>query len=66
MYGRHPQADGEQRAHRLLAGDACIWCEEAPKAATSHLCDECRKQDPDGVLARAYPLQAVRASRSLA
>lgn len=63
MYGTYPQAGGEQRAHQLLAGESCIWCEEAPKAATSHLCDECRKQDPDGVLARAYPLRAVAPSR---
>jgi hypothetical protein len=60
MYGTYPHADGEQRAHRLLAGEVCIWCEAAPKAVTSHLCEECRKQDPDGVFGRAYPLHAVR------
>jgi len=59
MYGTYPHPDGDSLAHRLLAGDVCIWCEEAPKAATSHLCEECRKQDPDGVLRRAVPLHAV-------
>jgi hypothetical protein len=60
MYGRYPQADAEQRAHQLLDGDSCIWCEAAPKVATSHLCVQCKGQDPDGVLGRAYPLHAVR------
>jgi len=49
----------QAQAISLLDGDVCIWCEEAPKAATSHLCEECRKQDPDGVLRRAVPLHAV-------
>jgi hypothetical protein len=46
-------------AEALLAGDICIWCDDAPKAATSHLCEECRPQDTAGVLRRAHPLSAV-------
>jgi len=60
MYDTYADSDREQRAHQLLSGDACIWCEDAPKADTSHLCEECRKQDPGGVLGRAFPLRAVR------
>ena len=60
MYGTYPDSDREQLALRLLGGEVCIWCEAAPKAATSHLCEECRKQDPDGLLGRAYPLEVVR------
>jgi hypothetical protein len=46
-------------AEALLAGDICVWCDDAPKAATSHLCDECRPQDTAGVLRRAFPLSAI-------
>jgi hypothetical protein len=49
------------RAIDLVEGDVCVWCERRPKAATSHLCDECRRDDPDGLLGRAFQLQAVPA-----
>jgi hypothetical protein len=44
------------QAEALLSGDVCIWCESAPKAATSHLCGACLAQDPDGALRRPSPL----------
>jgi len=46
-------------AEALLAGEICIWCDDAPKATTSHLCEACRPQDTAGVLRRAQPLSAV-------
>jgi hypothetical protein len=48
-------------AARLIAGAVCVWCERRPKAVTSHLCDECRRDDPDGVLQRAFQPQAMPA-----
>jgi len=41
-----------QHAFALLESDRCIWCEDEPKAATSHLCESCRVEDPDGLLRR--------------
>jgi hypothetical protein len=60
MYGTHPQPDPEREAARLLEGALCIWCEGAPKADTSHLCETCRVQDTENVLRRPYQLRAVR------
>ena len=45
----------------LIEGDACIWCERRPKGGDSHLCDDCRRDDPDGMLRRAFQLQALPA-----
>jgi hypothetical protein len=59
MYGSYPQPDPCARAAGLLEGDVCIWCEAAPKADTSHLCETCRVQDPEGVLRRPYQLRDV-------
>jgi len=50
-----------QHAFALLESDRCIWCEDAAKAATSHLCECCRMEDPDGLLRReAVLVPAVR------
>jgi hypothetical protein len=46
-----------QHAYELLISDQCIWCEQAPKAATSHLCESCRAEDPDGLLGRPAQLE---------
>jgi hypothetical protein len=59
MYGIHNQPDRLREAAELLDGTVCIWCETAPKADTSHLCDDCHVQDGDGILRRPYPLHAV-------
>jgi hypothetical protein len=48
-----------QQAFDLLESDHCIWCEDAPKAATSHLCEGCRVEDPDGLLRRQAVLTAT-------
>jgi hypothetical protein len=48
-----------QQAFELLESDRCIWCEDAPKAATSHLSARCRVEDPDGLLRRPADLQAA-------
>ena len=48
-----------QQAFDLLDSDHCIWCENAPKAATSHLCEGCRAEDPDGLLRRPATLTAI-------
>jgi hypothetical protein len=59
MYGIHNQPDRPSEAADLLAGAVCIWCETSPKADTSHLCDDCRVQDTDGILRRPYQLHPV-------
>jgi hypothetical protein len=40
-----------REAALLLASGLCVWCESAPAAEGSHLCSDCRLEDPDGVLA---------------
>lgn len=45
----------------LLDSGVCVWCEQAPAALTSYLCDSCRAQDPDGVLRKPARLAEVAA-----
>jgi hypothetical protein len=59
MYGIHNQPDRLSQAAEMLAGTVCIWCETAAKADTSHLCDDCRVHDGDGILRRPCPLHTV-------
>jgi hypothetical protein len=63
MYGAHNQPDRLSDAAELLAGGVCIWCETTPKADTSHLCDDCRVQDGDGILRRPCSLHTAEAGR---
>jgi hypothetical protein len=50
----------------LLDAGVCVWCEEAPAALTSYLCDSCRAQDPDGVMRKPARLAEVRAGDTAA
>ncbi|MDX6548480.1 MAG: hypothetical protein QOG33_2030 [Gaiellales bacterium] len=44
----------------------CVWCEHAPAAMTSYLCESCRTQDVDGLLRRPVSLRALDSSEAAA
>ena len=48
-----------QDAIAALESGRCVWCEQAPAAATSYLCETCRTQDVDGLLRRPVRLRAL-------
>ena len=48
-----------QQAIAALDSGGCVWCEQAPAAATSYLCETCRTQDVDGLLRRPVRLRAL-------
>ena len=51
-----------QHAIASLDSGCCVWCEHAPSAATSYLCDACRPQDVDGLLRKPVRLHLVDSS----
>jgi hypothetical protein len=60
------------RRHRVQAAIAtldsglCVWCEHAPTAMTSYLCESCRTQDVDGLLRKPVSLRALASSQAAA
>ena len=50
----------------LLDQGVCVWCETAPAATTSYLCESCRTQDPEGVMRKPLHPAAVRAADTAA
>ncbi len=50
----------------LLDSGVCVWCESAPAALTSYLCDSCRTQDPDGMMRKPQRPVEVRAGDTAA
>ena len=48
-----------QQAIAALDSGGCVWCEQAPAAATSYLCETCRTQDFDGLLRKPVRLRAL-------
>jgi hypothetical protein len=51
-----------QQAFAALDSDCCVWCEQAPAATTSYLCDGCRTQDVDGLLRKPVRLRALNSN----
>jgi hypothetical protein len=51
-----------QQAIASLDSGCCVWCELAPAAATSHLCETCRTQDIDGLLRKPVRLRLLDSS----
>jgi hypothetical protein len=45
-----------------LDSGCCVWCEQAPAAATSYLCGTCRPQDVDGLLRKPVTLRVMDSS----
>jgi hypothetical protein len=45
-----------------LDSGCCVWCEQAPAAATSYLCGTCRTQDVDGLLRKPVRLRVLDSS----
>ncbi len=60
--------DPSNRHHRVqdaiaaLDSGQCVWCEHRPAAMTSYLCDDCRSEDPDGLLRKPVGLRLVDAA----
>ena len=48
-----------QQAIAALESGCCVWCEQAPAATTSYLCETCRTQDVDGLLRKPVRLRAL-------
>jgi hypothetical protein len=48
-----------QDAIAALDSGQCVWCEHKRAAMTSYLCDECRRQDPDGLLRKPVALRLL-------
>ena len=61
--GRHQKV---QSAIATLESGLCVWCEQAPAAMTSLLCDGCRRQDVDGLLRKPVSLRALGSSEAAA
>lgn len=51
-----------QEAIASLDSGCCVWCEQAPAAATSYLCETCRTQDVDGFLRKPVRLRVLDSS----
>ena len=51
-----------QKAIASLDSGCCVWCEQAPAAATSYLCVTCRTQDVDGLLLKPVSLRVLDSS----
>jgi hypothetical protein len=49
-----------------LESGQCVWCEHAPAAMTSYLCESCRTQDVDGLLRKPVSLRALDSSQAAA
>ncbi|MDX6521484.1 MAG: hypothetical protein QOJ31_246 [Gaiellales bacterium] len=55
-----------QTAIATLDSGLCVWCEHAPAAMTSYLCESCRTQDVDGLLRRPVSLRVLHSSQAAA
>ena len=55
--GNHPHK--VQAAIDALESGVCVWCDQAPAAVTSYLCDTCRIQDVDGLLRKPVRLRVL-------
>jgi hypothetical protein len=51
-----------QKAIASLDSGCCVWCAQAPAAATSYLCGTCRTQDVDGLLRKPVRLRVLDSS----
>ncbi len=57
QHGNHPH--NIQAAIDALDSGICVWCDQAPAAVTSYLCDACRTQDVDGLLRKPVRLRVL-------
>ena len=55
-----------QKAIASLDSGQCVWCEQAPAAMTSYLCEECRSQDADGLLRKPVTLVVLDSDEAAA
>jgi hypothetical protein len=55
-----------QTAIATLDSGLCVWCEHAPAAMTSYLCESCRTQDVDGLLRKPVSLRVLHSSQAAA
>jgi hypothetical protein len=61
----HNPSDRHHSLHQAIASldsGCCVWCGQAPSAATSYLCETCRSEDVDGLLRKPVRLRVLDSS----